>query len=91
LEEKLYQRCIDARVQEDPEGYCKSSIVPFLSNLTLWRADTKLNACVEGGRVMKEKCIEEACSPCALTVGYIFAKYEKHVEMSIQTVFEQIS
>lgn len=89
LEERLYQRCIDSRVQE--QAYCQQSIVPYLQNLTLWREDNKLKACTEAQRYTTDKCAQGECSPCALTIGYLFAKYEKHVETSIRTVFEAIS
>ena len=73
------------------QAYCSQSIVPYLANLTLWREDTKAKACTEAQRYTSDKCSIGECSPCALAIGYLFAKYEKHVEMSIHTVFEAIS
>lgn len=33
----------------------------------------------------------EKCNPCAFSIAYVFAKYEKHVEMALETVFQEIS
>ena len=31
------------------------------------------------------------CNPCAYTVAYMFAKYEKAVETTLENMFKQIS
>lgn len=31
------------------------------------------------------------CNPCAFTISYMFAKYEKHVEMTLETIFRSMS
>jgi hypothetical protein len=38
---------------------------------------------------MLEKCTasnsdKHVCNPCAYTLAYLFAKYERHVEMAIE-------
>ena len=41
---------------------------------------------------MSERCSQdEKCSPCAIAVGYMFAKYEKNVENVIDNMIKEIS
>jgi hypothetical protein len=93
LEEQLFDKCVDSMIAENPDGYCKQSIIPALSNMRLWKEDTKQQACKEGGDSMLSTCGEQGsvCHPCAEVIAYVFAKYEKQVEMTVETIFEEIS
>eukprot|EP00347_Sterkiella_histriomuscorum_P023738 403333557 len=103
MEERIFEKCVDSKLQEDPLKYCTRSIVSNL-NLTLWSQGSKDKACSEGAVKMQEKCNNtqsvsgtgdgvktDGCYPCAFTISYVFAKYEKFLTTSIEGVFQQLS
>jgi hypothetical protein len=73
----------------------------------LWNVDNQVKACQEGGEKMIEKCAQERddsveeevrlgiksekCNPCAHTVAYMFAKYERYAETIIHNMIREIS
>ena len=78
---------------QDPSSYCKTSVVTKGLDFILWNEESKLKACEEGGEQMITKCKDTniQCNPCAYTVAYMFAKYEKSVETALENIFKQIS
>lgn len=78
---------------QDPPSYCKRAIVTKGLDFLLWSEETKLKACQEGGEQMLTQCKDTSaqCNPCAYTVAYMFAKYEKAVETTLENMFKQIS
>ncbi len=78
---------------EDPSSYCRTAIVSKGLDFTLWNQESKLKACEEGGDQMLTQCKDAntLCNPCAYTVAYMFAKYEKSVETTLENIFKQMS
>jgi len=94
LEEIIFERCVDSMMLQDPLSYCRNSVVTKSLDFTMWNDDTKIKACEEGGEQMLAKCKEggtQACNPCAYTVAYMFAKYEKQVDNVLENLFKEIS
>lgn len=55
MEERIFEKCVDAKLLADPETYCARFLVNNL-NLTLWNNATKYKTCDEGGDAMEKKC-----------------------------------
>ena len=42
---------------------------------------------------MKERCKDkgDGCNACALTIAQLFSRYERQVEMVLETVFREVA
>lgn len=96
MEEVVFEQCVDSRLLESPEKYCKKQIAKRL-NLSLWTSDSQQKACVEAKDIIKNKCQTdngsktEECYPCANTIAHIFSKYERYLVAVMESTFKIIS
>ena len=51
MEERIFEKCVDSKLYDDPVKYCSRGIVQNL-NLTLWGQSAKDKACEEGASKM---------------------------------------
>ena len=88
MQDATYDRCVDDRIKADPHNYCLQSLITEDLDFTLWSMEQTKRACFEAAEVMQEKCKEAECDPCAITVAYMFTKYERQVQMAVEGVVE---
>ena len=51
-----------------------------------------MKACSEAGEAMTVRCsTSQPCYPCAYAISYLFSKYEKNVDVIVETVFKSMS
>ena len=55
MEERIFERCVDSKLLQDPETYCNRFIVSNL-NLTLYTDSTKTKNCKDSAQAVLQKC-----------------------------------
>jgi hypothetical protein len=90
MEERIYERCVDAKLLQNPATYCQRFLLSGL-NLTLWTNATNYKNCDDAADALAQRCTNsdnnQECFPCAFEISFIFSKYDRFLTSTLEGVF----